>query len=329
MQPPFDIDQIFSDNKRTFDEMAIQLYEWQIRHNDVYRSFVHQLFGREFQATCPEEIPFLPIAFFKTHKVISGLQDAEQVFRSSGTTGTLPSCHHVVDLSVYRKSLFRAFSYHYGNPADYTIFALLPGYVERHDSSLVYMVRQLMKAGNTEEGGFFLDDFEGLASQLKQTENENRKAIFIGVSHALLSFAARHPMNLTHTIVMETGGMKGKGKELTRMELHHKLIKAFRVRTIHSEYGMTELLSQAYSKEAGKYSPPPWMKVFARDVNDPLKRLAPGEQGALDIIDLANTYSCAFISTDDLGIVHTDGTFKITGRLDTAGIRGCNLLFAG
>jgi hypothetical protein len=273
-----------------------------------------------------QEIPFLPISFFKTHRVCAE-KPIMHVFESSGTGGNR-SQHLVTDLSLYEQSFFPTFRKYIENPLkEVSILALLPSYLERNNSSLVYMVNALMPEAHS-TSGFFLNDFEALRDQLFKNEEQGLRTLLLGVSFALLDFSEAFPMKLNHTTIMETGGMKGRREELTRTELHTQLCKAFQVNEIHSEYGMTELFSQAYSKGKGLFECPPWMKVVCRDIQDPLTLLPNGKRGALNIIDLANQNSCAFIATEDVGIVHENGTFEILGRMNHAEIRGCNLLFS-
>lgn len=254
---------------------------------------------------------------------------AELVFESSGTSGTDPSFHHVADASLYQKSFSTAFHHFYGNPAKYCILALLPAYLERSGSSLVYMMDQLITESKHPQSGFYLNNLEELSLILQKRNEDRTPTLLVGVSFALLELAEKHPMILgENSLVMETGGMKGRRKEMVRSELHEQLKMAFGLNTIHSEYGMTELNSQAYSKGDGIFQSPPWMKVVVRDPNDPLSLLPAGQSGGINIIDLANLNSCSFIATADLGKVFEDGSFEVLGRFDHSDIRGCNLLLA-
>ena len=272
------------------------------------------------------DIPFLPISFFKTHHVCQD-RPVVHTFESSGTGGNR-SQHLVNDLSLYEQSFFPTFKEYLGTPLEeLSLLALLPSYLERNNSSLVYMANALLPFAH-KTSGFFLNDFEALKNQIVANEKNGVKTLLLGVSFALLDFSELYPMRLKHTSVMETGGMKGRREELTRTELHAALRKAFQLEKIHSEYGMTELFSQAYSKGKGIFVCPPWMKVVCRDIQDPLSLLPSGKRGALNIIDLANQNSCSFIATEDVGIVHENGTFEILGRMNHAEIRGCNLLFS-
>lgn len=273
-----------------------------------------------------KEIPFLPIQFFKSHEVICGNHTPEIVFTSSGTTGSITSKHGVIDLQIYRESYRNGFTHHYGDIQDYVVLALLPSYLERNGSSLIYMVEDLIKQSNQPESGFYLNNLTELIQQLKLLDNQGRKILLIGVSFALLDLVELQTLELKNTIVMETGGMKGRRKELIREELHSLLIAGLGVSFIHSEYGMTELLSQAYSKGNGLFETVPWMKIFTRDPEDPLSFQSYGKTGGINIIDLANYHSCSFIATQDLGKVYPDGSFEVIGRFDNSDIRGCNLM---
>lgn len=277
------------------------------------------------QITTVEEIPFLPIEFFKKATILSKNRTAEAVFSSSGTTGNITSQHHVASLETYSKSFTEGFIKTYGNPSDYCILALLPSYLERGGSSLVFMADALIKQSKHPSSGFYLDNLSELKTVIETLESNHQKTILLGVSYALLDLIERAPLQLKHTIIMETGGMKGRRKELVKEALHGILKEGFGVSKIHSEYGMTELLSQAYSKGEGVFKCPPWMKVLTRDTNDPLS-IIKNKTGGLNIIDLANLYSCSFIATQDLGKVNNDGSFEILGRFDTSDIRGCNLM---
>jgi hypothetical protein len=274
---------------------------------------------------CLEQIPFLPIHFFKTHAIYTGTECPRFYFESSGTTQDIVSKHFVKDLKVYDQSFMECFEQFYGSPKDYCILGLLPNYLERQHSSLVYMTDQFIQASANTKSGFYLYDFENLNITLAALEKAQQKTLLIGVSYALMDFVDAYPQSLKHTMVMETGGMKGRKQELTKPALHAYLADGFGVNTIHSEYGMTELLSQAYSKGEGIYTCPPWMKVLVADESDPTALNATG-RGVLHIIDLANFNSCAFIATEDIGMVHPDGSFEVLGRLDQSARRGCSLL---
>ena len=309
-----------------FEKLALEVFSYQFQHNNVYRAFCSYLKKSPEKVTTVKDIPFLPIQFFKSHAVVSGTEPIEQVFTSSGTTGAQTSRHLVANLELYRGSFLNAFHYFYGNPSDYTILALLPSYLERSGSSLIFMVDELIKQSGKPHSGFYLHNLDELAKKLLQLEASEEKTILIGVSFALLDLVEKHHFSLKNTIVMETGGMKGRRKELVREELHQLLKEGFGLPKIHSEYGMTELLSQAYSTGNGVFKCPPWMKVYVRDTEDALQPLPFGKSGGLNIIDLANLNSCSFIATQDLGRVFSDGSFEVIGRFDNADIRGCNLM---
>ncbi len=272
-----------------------------------------------------EQIPFLPISFFKTHQVTTGTFSPQLIFTSSGTTTTVNSQHFVKDISLYEKSFITAFQQFYGEINKLCIIGLLPSYLEREGSSLTFMVDELIRLSKHPKSGFYLYDFESLQNTLLQLNEQKQNTILIGVTYAMLDFAAVYPMPLQHTIIMETGGMKGRKEEMTREEVHRILCEAFGVKSIHSEFGMTELMSQAYSKGKGIYHCPPWMKVMIRNEDDPLQVSSFGK-GVLNIIDLANKDSCAFIATDDAGVVYEDGSFEVLGRIDNSDLRGCSLL---
>jgi len=308
-----------------FNALALKIFQYQYIGNPVYRQFV------DFQTDNPEniktirDIPFLPIEFFKSHKIISGKEETQQVFLSSGTTASVRSNHHVTDLKLYKESFTRGFQHFYGKPEDYRIFALLPSYLERDGSSLIYMVQKLMEQSGDRQNDFFLDNYPELINRLNS--KSDKKTLLIGVSFALLELAEKYPFAIPpETIVMETGGMKGRRKEMIREELHEGLSKAFKLKNIHSEYGMTELLSQAYSKGKGIFKTPPWMKILIRDMNDPKSLLRNNKTGGINIIDLANIHSCSFISTMDLGRKLSNEQFEVLGRFDNSDIRGCNLM---
>jgi hypothetical protein len=273
-------------------------------------------------------MPYLPVGFFRDHSVVTGPMPSDPtIFTSSSTTGSLPSRHFVTDPELYRNSFLNGFNQFYGDPSQYAFLALLPGYLERPGSSIIYMMEHFIKMTEKNGSGFYLDDMEGLKERILKIREEGKHRILLfGVSFALLEMAENYPVNLNGHIIMETGGMKGRRKELVRQELHEILCDAFHVDSIHSEYGMTELLSQAYSKGSGIFRTPPWMKVLIRDINDPLTILPPGETGGINIVDLANLHSCAFIATQDLGKIYEDGSFEVLGRFDNSDIRGCNLM---
>lgn len=318
-----DFTQTTSEN---FNSSALETFQKQMNETAVYSKFFQAL-GKDIHSINQwMDIPFLPISFFKTHRVCQD-KTVVHTFESSGTGGNR-SQHLVNDLSLYEQSFFPTFKEYLGTPLEeLSLLALLPSYLERNNSSLVYMANALLPFAH-ETSGFFLNDFEALKNQIVANEKNGVKTLLLGVSFALLDFSELYPMRLKHTSIMETGGMKGRREELTRTELHALLCKAFQLTEIHSEYGMTELFSQAYSKGNGIFVCPPWMKVVCRDIQDPLSLLPAGKRGALNIIDLANQNSCSFIATEDVGIVHENGTFEILGRMNHAEIRGCNLLFS-
>ncbi len=309
-----------------FRRKALEVFRFQYSQNDVYREFSQHLGVDPGEVTRLSDIPFLPVELYKYRKVLSVATLPEKVFASSGTSGSLPSRHHVAHLRLYERSLLEGFRLFYGPPEDYCVLALLPGYLERQDASLVYMARCLMDAGRHPDSGFYLDDLDGLADVLDRLVTKGQKTLLLGVSFALLDFAARHPMPLRHTLIMETGGMKGRRREMVREELHGILCVAFQQKAIHGEYGMTEMLSQAYSKGEGIFSCPPWMRVLIRDGNDPLRVIGHGRGGGIQVIDLANVYSCSFLATQDLGKTTPEGTFEVLGRFDHSDVRGCNLM---
>ncbi len=320
-------DSIFSiTNDSGFETAALLVFNHQYRHNQIYRSFCNHLRVSPQQVRTLKAIPYLPISFFKTKKVVSTTEAPKAIFTSSGTTGASTSKHYVSDLSLYEKSYLRAFERFYGDIKDYCILALLPSYLEREGSSLIYMANDLIKKSGNKKSGFYLNDLDKLILTLKRLEAANTPTILLGVSFALLDLAENHTLNLGNTIVMETGGMKGRRKEIIRTELHKLLKKGLGVSEIHSEYGMTELLSQAYSLGDGRFHCPPWMRVSTRDTEDPLTPQQFEKTGGINIIDLANYNSCSFIATQDLGKSYADGSFEILGRFDNAEVRGCNLM---
>jgi len=312
-----------------FEILALQVFLFQYERNKVYAEYVNALGISASQVSKLTEIPFLPIAFFKSQRIICGDSEKfEQVFNSSTTTGNIPSRHFVEDVRLYENSFRLGFERFYGDIKQYCLLALLPSYLEKGNSSLVYMVDNLIKDTHNADSGFYMQNYEELIARIKKNEEKGQKTFLIGVTYALLKLAEEYPMELKNTIVMETGGMKGRREELTKQEVHQLLSKAFKLKEIHSEYGMTELLSQAYSKGKGIFQCVPWMRVLARDIYDPLRVGLLNETGAMNIIDLANIHSCSFIATDDLGIVSPNGDFEVAGRLDNSDIRGCNIMAA-
>ncbi len=318
---------IFSiSSQKQFEKMALQVFRHQYQHNKVYRDFCTFLKVDVQKVKLISQIPFLPIQFFKTHTIISNSDDVQQIFTSSGTTGSTNSQHLVTDISLYSNSYLRAFSQFYGNIENYVVLALLPSYLERDGSSLIYMVNDLIKKTNQPESGFYLYEHNLLAEKLITLDKSGQNCILIGVTYALLDLIENHEFQLKNTIIMETGGMKGKRKEMIREELHELLCKGFGVQSIHSEYGMTELLSQAYSLGNGIFECPDWMNVVIRDTEDALSFAENGTTGGINVIDLANINSCSFIATQDLGKKINSNTFEVLGRFDNSDIRGCNLM---
>ena len=322
-----EISRIFEiDSQDEFESLSIDIFGYQYKNTLVYREFCDFLGVSPEAVTRLDQIPFLPIEFFKSRKVISQDSDADTCFKSSGTTNGFTSEHYLADLNIYKKSFHKAFESFYGHVGDYCILALLPSYLERKDSSLIFMVSELIEKSGHPKSGFYLSDYERLAQELEQLEEAGTPILLIGVTFALLDMASRFKMSLRNTIVMETGGMKGRKKEMVREEVHSILKQAWGLSKIHSEYGMTELLSQAYSKDAGLFHCPPWMRVLIRDPEDPLRIVSYGISGGINVIDLANIYSCSFLATQDLGKLHENGEFEVLGRFDHSDIRGCNLM---
>ena len=323
-------DNLLSVTPQNFEEIALAVFNFQYLQNPVYNQFCKALHIEPAKINTLNKIPFLPIAFFKTHVVTTTQFEAAALFESSGTTQTINSKHLIKDIALYEQSFSAAFRLFYGNPKDWCIIALLPSYLERKNSSLVMMADKLIEESGHLKSGFYLNELEKLHGTLLQLEKQQQKTLLIGVTFALLDFAEKYPTPLQHTTIMETGGMKGRREELTRQEVHEILCANFKVDKIHSEYGMTELLSQAYSKGDGIFNCPPWMKIVLREEDDPLSvQLSNNSKtisGAINVIDLANLYSCSFIATDDAGKLHKDQSFEVLGRLDNSDIRGCSLL---
>ena len=325
-----DTDRIFSiSDFQEFKAISLEVFKYQVQHCEVYGRFVANLGIKLDLVKDYKSIPYLPIEFFKSHKISCGPPIADEIFSSSGTSGMVQSQHLVKDISVYIESYRKAFQLFYGDISKYAILALLPSYQEREGSSLIYMVNDLIRLSNPLKSGYFLYNHQSLQDTLTELKENKIPTLLIGVSYALLDFVDKYSIEFPELIVMETGGMKGKRKEILRTELHQILCKGFGVHLIHSEYGMTELLSQAYSKGRGIFHCPPWMKVISRDTNDPLSLLAHEQTGGINIIDLANINSCSFLATQDLGRTFHDGSFEILGRYDNSDIRGCNLLVQG
>ncbi len=302
------------------------MFRFQYDNNDVYRQFCDLMKQNKQTVKSLIQIPFLPIQFFKSHDVVSNTDTPETIFTSSGTTGSLTSRHLISDLSWYEQSYRQAFAQFYGNIEDYTVLALLPSYLERKGSSLIHMVEDLIQLSNNPDSGFYLNDYDALVAKLLVQEAENKNVLLIGVTFALLDLIEKQNFNLENTIIMETGGMKGRRKEMIREELHTSLTHGFGIDAIHSEYGMTELLSQAYSLGNGIFECPPWMQIHIRDTEDALTYIPHGKTGGINVIDLANINSCSFIATQDLGKKYENGSFEVLGRFDNSDIRGCNLM---
>lgn len=313
-------------NEANFDDIALELFHVQAENNSIYHSYLKHLAIDSSKITAIDQIPFLPIAFFKSHLIRTGNWEPEILFSSSGTTGSMTSQHAVFDLSFYLSHSQTLFESNYGTLQSYNLLALLPSYLEREGSSLIAMIDHFIKQSQSDYSGFYLNNQEELLQKIASLKSDKRKTLLWGVSFALLDLAERFEVDLSHCIVMETGGMKGRRKEWVRKELHQFLTTRFNCESIHSEYGMTELLSQAYSKNDGLYEPPKSIKVMIRDINDPFMTLGYGRLGAISIIDLANAHSCAFIETQDLGKLGQNGYFEVLGRMDNSDIRGCNLL---
>lgn len=322
-----DHEKIFSiSSEEEFHEVSLEVFNFQHFSNPVYRKFCNLLKIIPKQVTEVSKIPFLPIQFFKSHEILSSKKTIEKTFTSSGTTGIATSKHYVTDLSLYEASFTKAFHQFYGDIKNYVVLALLPSYMEREGSSLIYMTKYLIEKSGHPQSGFYLNNLTELKNTLIALDKAEKKILLIGVSFALLDLVEIQQFKLKNTVVMETGGMKGRRREMIREELHQILRKGFGVDQIHSEYGMTELLSQAYSKGSGIFECPPWMKIQIRDPEDALENLGHGKTGGINVIDLANLYSCAFIATQDLGKLHSDGSVEILGRFDSSDVRGCNLL---
>ena len=313
-------------SKKEFEKITLKVFRYQYENNKVYQAFCNHLGKNPSNVKQLNAIPFLPVQFFKSETIVSNLDQVQAVFTSSGTTGAITSQHFVTDISIYENSYNIAFTQFYGNIQEYCVLALLPSYIEREGSSLIYMVNDLIAKSNHKDSGFYLNNLEQLANKIIELENESQNVLLIGVTYALLDLIEYKKFNLKNTIIMDTGGMKGKRKEIIREELHQTLCEGFGVNTIHSEYGMTELLSQAYSLGNGIFECPLWMDVLIRDTEDAFQYVENGKTGGINIIDLANINSCSFIATQDLGKKHQNMTFEVLGRFDNSDIRGCNLM---
>lgn len=320
-------DKIFNIENQSFSDIALELFNYQYDNNAIYNAFINSLGKSREKIKDIHDIPFLPVEFFRNHIILTGKFPVDTIFESSGTTGTMPGRHFVKDLELYEESFLKAFTFFYGDPSELVITALLPSYIERRGSSLIYMFDKLIQRTGDEQSGFYKDDLIHLIDVIRRKKQQNKKILLIGVSFALLDLAEKLSPDLSGVIVMETGGMKGRRKEIPRPELHSILKEKLNIGTIHSEYGMTELLSQAYSGGEGIFHCPPWMKILIRDPQDPLTIYTePGKTGCINIIDLANINSISFIATSDLGRIHADGGFEVIGRFDNSDIRGCNLM---
>jgi phenylacetate-coenzyme A ligase PaaK-like adenylate-forming protein len=313
-------------SKKEFEKTTLKVFRQQYDNNAVYRDFCTFLNKDKQNVKSIKEIPFLPIQFFKSHDVLSSTQPVQITFTSSGTTGTSTSRHMVTDLNYYEQSFRLAFSQFYGNIEDYAVLALLPSYLEREGSSLIYMVEDLIERSNNPDSGFYLHNYNELIDKLTVLDKAGQNVLLIGVTYALLDLIEKQDFELKNTIIMETGGMKGRRREMIREELHEVLCKGFGVSKIHSEYGMTELLSQAYSLGDGIFECPPWMDILIRDTEDALTYIDYGKTGGINVIDLANINSCSFIATQDLGKKYLNQSFEVLGRFDNSDIRGCNLM---
>ena len=313
-------------SQKQFEKIALKVFRFQYENNLVYKEFCDLLKTNPQKVKSLHQIPFLPIQFFKSHNVVSNNDPIQTTFTSSGTTGTITSRHLVTDVSIYEESYRKGFSQFYGNIEDYVVLALLPSYLEREGSSLIYMVEDLIQLTNNADSGFYLNNHEELIKKLVELDEAGQNVILIGVTYALLDLIEKQQFQLQHTIIMETGGMKGKRKEMIREELHEQLCNGFGVTAIHSEYGMTELLSQAYSLGEGVFECPSWMQIHIRDTEDALTYIQDGKTGGINVIDLANINSCSFIATQDLGKKNPNTTFEVLGRFDNSDIRGCNLM---
>lgn len=313
-------------NQKQFEKIALKVFRFQFDNNIVYRDFCEFLKVEKGAVKSITQIPFLPIQFFKSHHILSSANEIQQTFVSSGTTGMNTSKHLITDVSLYEESYRKAFAEFYGNIEDYAILALLPSYLEREGSSLIYMVNDLIELSNNSDSGFYLNNYDELIAKLIELDSSGQNVLLIGVTYALLDLIEKHSFQLKNTIIMETGGMKGQRKEMIREELHQILCNGFGVTTIHSEYGMTELLSQAYSLGDGIFECPNWMTVLIRDTEDALSYVDKGKTGGINVIDLANINSCSFIATQDLGKKYPNNSFEVLGRFDNSDIRGCNLM---
>ncbi|PKP53437.1 MAG: acyl transferase [Bacteroidetes bacterium HGW-Bacteroidetes-1] len=310
----------------SFERLALEVFHYQYVNNKTYRQYCDYLKRPPTNIDHYTEIPFLPVSFFRSHKIVSGTAPIELVFSSSGTTSEQSSNHHLTEIALYEQSFQKAFHVFYGQPTEYCVLALLPSYLEREGSSLVYMANRLIELSGHSDSGFYLYNLDALSRVLIRLKEAGQKTLLLGITYALLDLVHTYPMLFPDLIVMETGGMKGRRREMIREEVHAVLSKGLGVEKVHSEYGMTELLSQAYSNGDGLFHTPPWMRILIRDTNDPLSFLPEGRTGGINIIDLANINSCSFVEVQDLGRKHKDGHFEVLGRFDNSQVRGCNLL---
>ena len=317
---------LYTVNESSFENIALELFHFQAVHNPVYREFLLNLSVDINDVRQLKQIPFLPIRFFKSHDVKTGEWAANVTFKSSGTTSSTYSRHHIQNLNFYLNHSRRCFEFFFGAVTDFHILALLPSYLERRDSSLVTMVDHFIRESGSKNSAFYLNDIEGLINQLNTLRGDKKRTLLWGVTFALLDLAMQQRMDLGNCLLIETGGMKGRRKEIIRDELHKVLCESFHLRSAYSEYGMTEILSQAYTKGASRFFCPPWMRVLVRELTDPLETGLLSETGGINVIDLANWHSVAFIETEDLGRAFADGTFEVLGRADNSDVRGCNLL---
>jgi len=318
-------DKIFNVDDKNFEQIAFEVFKFQYINNNIYKSYCDLLKKTPSNIGDISGIPFLPISFFKSHSVMC-TKKYDKVFHSSGTTNENLSKHYVSDIHIYEQSFLKNFIDNYGDPKDYVILGLLTNYMENENSSLIYMVNNLIELSESNDSGFFLKEYDFIIEKMKSLARENKKIILVGVSYALLDLTESKNLNFENTIIIETGGMKGRRREMIKKELHETLKERTGLKKIHSEYGMTELLSQAYSKGDGIFSCPNWMRVFIRDINDPNFLYSNNKSGGINIIDLANINSCSFIATEDMGSLHKNGNFEIMGRIDHTDTRGCNLL---
>jgi hypothetical protein len=318
---------VFRIQPQEFEQWALQLFHFQAKENKIYREYLHHLPVQIDAIDRLDKVPFLPVRFFKKHRISAYHFQEEKVFCSSTTTGSYPSRHYIDDLAFYQKISLCAFEQFYGSIKDFHVFGLLPSYLEREDASLVYMVDHFIKLSGSSLSGFYLHDHRKLLHALRQAQQTKRKVLLIGVTFALLDFAEELAPDLNGVMVMETGGMKGRREESTRDQVHAVLKSKLNVTNIHSEYGMTELLSQAYASNNGLFFTPPWMRIHIRQLHDPFSMAEDGKSGGINIIDLANMHSCAFIETEDIGLRKPSGGFEVLGRIDNADVRGCSLMY--